>query len=596
MSYRFALLICCFLTIPTATLHAEDYVFRFEDVTDQVGLAEPLKDWAFGHGGAWGDLNGDDRPDLYVGAFADRAEVFVEPENPPIPNQLFLSTPSGEFELSPEKSIRFEGTNVRTTFAMFVDLDNDHDLDLFVGNHILSGRDDKPRWGNSYVESKLFENTGNAQFRDVTPQASADGWPAQHAIRDGTAVDLDMDGLLDLVMTDGDYAHTTLRLPNNYRSLGDGEGRLVLLRNRGDWTWDDVTDEYGMPKDHTMGMGLAIGDVNDDGQLDFFVPQANRLFVSKKQDAGEAPWRWHEAEVGRFVGPRISTDSAMTCGATFGDLNNDGKLDLVTTLHALPGQIDVYLNRTTDADHVRFEHVTHRTGLPLLIPEVGRKAPVGEYINGIPVKGTHVAIQDMDRDGLNDLVIAILWTNDEGEDQPMVLRNLGLGGADASKYFGEVSDDVPQFDITPFKSVAAYAAPAPLADYDRDGLLDMAFVSWFSRDESVGTRLYRNVTPGGHYLSVRVRGDGKHMNTDGIGATVRLYKAGHLGEADALLGRQDVTTGQGYSGATEPILYFGLGDVMRCDVHVKWDTYEAVRRDVSVDQTVEINLPEATGD
>lgn len=540
-------------------LSADEPVFQFEDVTEAVGLAEPLQDWAFGHGAAWGDINGDGRPDLYLGAFGDREKVFGI-ENPPIPNQLFLSTPNG-FTLSPETSVRFQGEGARTTYAMLVDLDNDGDLDLFTGNHILTGGRTKTRWwGGTFKESVLFENIGDGHYQDATPEPTESGWPGGIAVRDASAVDLDMDGLLDLILTDGNYAHDH-----------DGGGRLIMLANRGNGRFDNVTDQYGLPTDHTPGTGLAIGDVNDDGQLDFFVAQANRMFVSQRTE--QDGWRYQEAEAGLFVGPR-NTRNAMTCGAAFGDLDGDGKLDLVTTVHATPGQIDVYMNRTTASDDVHFEHVTQQTGLPMLLPYEGR--------NELPVKGAHVALQDMDYDGRVDIVLAILWTNEQGEDQPVVLQNLGPD-----------EQGVPQFDVSPLDSVAAYAAPAPLADYDRDGRLDMIFVSWFSRDETVGTRLYRNVSPVGQHLAVRVRGDGKHMNMDGIGATVRVYEAGRLNDPEALLGKQDVTTGQGYSGASEPILYFGLGEAELCDVHVKWKDLEATRKNVLAGQMLEISLPDA---
>ncbi len=451
--------------------------------------------------------------------------------------------------------MRFEGESSRTSFAMFVDLDNDGDLDLFVGTHTHPGK--KHRHEKQEQQSTLFENTGDGHFRDVTPQDGPGNWPNDFAARNATAIDLNHDGLLDLVLADGAYRNWTT-----------GQGRLVMLQNQGHWKFKDVSKAYNAPDKGAAGAGMAIGDVNDDGLLDIFIADSNRLFVTHKTGTG---WRFEEAEAGRFVGPRGGDHGFLNCGAAFGDLDGDGKLDLVTTVHGLPGQIDVYLNRTTDDGEVHFKHVTKETGLPMLLPSRG--------ITGQKVKGAHVAIQDMDDDGRMDMVFAILWRNKDGKDQPLVLRNLGL------------KNGVPQFDTSPMDKLVVYAAPAPVVDYDRDGRLDFSFVSWFGVDEQAGTRLYRNVSDVGHHLTVKVVGDGEHVNPVGIGSTVRLYKAGQLGKPDALLGRQDVTIGQGYSGSTEPRLYFGLGDTDTCDVLVTYLDQRVELRNVAAGQTLEVHLP-----
>src|SRR5699024_10076274 len=93
----------------------------FEDVTARVGLAQPLEGWAIGHAGAWGDVNGDDRPDLYIGAFADRP--LYAGDDAPLPNMLFLSGSAG-FTLSPEQDVRLDHRRARTSMALFVDLTN----------------------------------------------------------------------------------------------------------------------------------------------------------------------------------------------------------------------------------------------------------------------------------------------------------------------------------------------------------------------------------------------------------------------------------------------------------------------------------------
>ncbi len=75
---------------PSLARAQEKSPLQFKEVTAEVGLAKPLHDWKIAHAGAWGDVNGDGRPDLYLGAFADRRKVFGGDDAPP-PNMLFLS-------------------------------------------------------------------------------------------------------------------------------------------------------------------------------------------------------------------------------------------------------------------------------------------------------------------------------------------------------------------------------------------------------------------------------------------------------------------------------------------------------------------------
>src|SRR5690606_12053350 len=83
----------------------EPFPIRFEDVTDQQGLRQPLAG-IMGHGGAWGDVDGDGRPDLFVGGFCDRPAEAYAPANAQVPTRLFRNTPQG-FVPWQEEATRF---------------------------------------------------------------------------------------------------------------------------------------------------------------------------------------------------------------------------------------------------------------------------------------------------------------------------------------------------------------------------------------------------------------------------------------------------------------------------------------------------------
>jgi hypothetical protein len=77
----------------------------------------------------------------------------------------------------------------------------------------------------------------------------------------------------------------------------------------------------------------------------------------------------------------------------------------------------------------------------------------------------------------------------------------------------------------------------------------------------------------------------------GVGAAVRVYRAGRAGDADQLLGRSDVTLGNGYSVGEEALAHFGLGSETRVDVVVRWQGRTTALENVAVNRYVTVNVP-----
>jgi hypothetical protein len=515
--------------------------FVFEDVSATTGVAAHLEGtargraWRYAHGAGWGDVTGDGRPDLYVGAFAARP-WYERPESP-LPNMLLLNGPGG-FTLSGEAAIQFAERDARCACALMADLDNDGDLDLVVANHVL-------RFDNQ--GSKLFANEGNARFRDVTPADPS--WPARRGVRNVSAIDLDDDGLLDLLFADDTYGRRA-----------EVENKLYVLKNAAAFRFTDAAAEFGFPQDHTKGLGLAVGDVNEDGTADLFVAGSNRLFVS------DGSGRYRESHPGRFALPPADANEGEHCGAALGDLNGDGLLDLVTTEHGVPARMHLFLNRGVRRGDPDLVEVSEAAGVGGLFPRGSRENPI---------KCAHVALADMDNDGRRDIMLSVIYRDGQGRVQPVVLRNLSLARGS------------PKFSPPPFQRMIGYYAVGPATDFDRDGRIDLFLASWF---EHVPNRLFRNVTDAGNWLMVRVDGRGQNLNSMGIGAVVRVYAAGRLGQPDHLLGRHDVAIGTGYSSGQEALAHFGLGKAEQCDLEVTWGKHRRSRAGVAANQVITMLL------
>lgn len=556
--FAFALLLLNSASLPQfagAASHGTEPAIEFEDVTAAVGLAEHLENWQLAHGAAWGDVTGNDRPDLYIGAFADRP-VYGEP-GAPLPNMLLLQDEEG-FRLSSDEAVRYDTRHqprhrARVSMAMFADLTGNGKLDLLAGTH-------------SGPETRLFENRWPESFRDVTPDPDPDGWPdyfdpedrrqrGGFHMRNATAIDLDRDGLLDLIFIDGRY--------------GGGQQRIVALRNLGDFRFEDVSEEYGFPPDRTRGLGAAIGDVNNNGRLDIFVAHSNRMFIS--QDDGN----YVEYEPGFFSIDGLTGGGEMPCGAALADLTGNGLLDLVITLHAparpsepqLPGHVFLYVNRGIDEHGMpRFEHVSEQAGLDFVLPRTSKI--------DLSLRAAQFALVDLDNNGRRDILMGMVQRDEQGRDQPVVLRNTGVD-----------DEGVPQFDTPPLDSILGYYATAPVTDYDRDGRIDIFLATWFHQ---LNSYLFRNVTDAGNYLIVRVRGEADDLNSMGVGAAVRLYASGHAGDPEHLLSRGDITLANGYSVGDEAMAHFGLGERESCDVVVSWQGREVTMSDVEANQYLSV--------
>ena len=229
------------------------------------------------------DYDGDGWYDVY---FADGAS-----------SRLYRNQGDGTFADATAAAglpVDLHGINV----ALFVDLDNDDDLDLFLGR--FTG------------DNRLYRNEGDGTFTDVTAGSEL----GRNFVVVATAADYDLDGDLDLYL--GRYLDPRINLPTTLFYTRNGEGNS-LLRNDGDLRFTEVTEEAGV-REGGLSLGVTWGDYDLDGDPDLYVANdfgRNALF----RNEGDGTFTDVSAESGAL-------DFGFGMSASWGDVDNDGDLDV----------------------------------------------------------------------------------------------------------------------------------------------------------------------------------------------------------------------------------------------------------------------------
>ncbi len=248
-----------------------------------------------GGAAAVGDVNGDGRPDIYAGTIC-------------APNALLINLGDGFIDMAEAAGVALPGatTEAGCFGAAFGDIDGDGDLDLYTASW-----DFAPDYG-----TRLFLNDGTGVFADVTAARNVlAGPPFSFWPFSPTFADMDGDGAPELLVA------------------ADFETSRYYV-NSGDGFFFDLGGSNGTCTDEN-GMGSALGDYDNDGDLDWFV-------TSIFDDDGEVEGNWGVTgnrlyrNDGRHQYVDVTDaadvrDGGWGWGAQFGDLNHDGWLDLVMT-------------------------------------------------------------------------------------------------------------------------------------------------------------------------------------------------------------------------------------------------------------------------
>jgi hypothetical protein len=373
-------------------LYANDGHARFTDVTERAGLAGT----GYDSGVAAGDYDGDGDPDLFL-AGVHR-------------NTLYRNEGDGRFtDVTAAAGLSGDDPEYGPLWAVagaWFDFDRDGRLDLLIVNYLRwDPRDEAARkesgWSDYHhpayyrgLPNRLLRNRGDGTFEDVS---AASGIRAHVGKGMGACVaDFDRDGLADLFVTNDKLPNflfrnlgagrfkeaafeATVALPEAGKDVSgmgldcrdvddDGSPDLMfaalenetfpLFRGRGDGSFEEITYRSGLsgPTREMAGWGIGIYDFDNDGSKDVFV---SRGHVQSEAMQDRLLIDQHNTVFRNLGGARMQalTEAAGLAsaparrhrGAGFGDLDGDGRIDVVVS--ALRAPAEIWLNRSTPAHH-----------------------------------------------------------------------------------------------------------------------------------------------------------------------------------------------------------------------------------------------------
>jgi hypothetical protein len=343
-------------------LYRNDGDGKFTDVSVKAGVS----DIGWGMGVAVGDYNNDGFDDLYVTCLG--------------PNHLLKNNGNGTFTDVTERS----GVNDPrwSTGASFVDYDRDGDLDLFVANYVDFDLNNLPEFGQGKscqyksipvqcgprglrgAGDTLYRNNGDGTFTDVSRQAGVADENGFYGLGVITS-DFDDDGLIDIFVANDST-------PNfHYKNQGNGTFKEI------GFLAGTAVNENGSEQGC---MGVTVGDYDHDGKLDLFVTnfadEYNTLY--RNNGANSFTDLSYAAKVAAVSLPYVGW------GTRFLDYDNDGWVDLfVANGHVypqLPGYRQRRLLHRNNRDGT-FTEVSEQFGAVLTENRASRGVAFGDIDN-----------------------------------------------------------------------------------------------------------------------------------------------------------------------------------------------------------------------
>jgi hypothetical protein len=485
------------------------------------------------------DYNNDGLLDVFFVNGGHIASQMQAPENferhdPRYWNRLYRQNKDGSFtDVTEQAGLANVGDGNYGMGVAVGDYDNDGYPDLYVTN---------------YGKNILYHNNGDGTFTDVTAKAgvAAGGWSVSAGF-----FDYDNDGKLDLFVTrymDWDTQHSKDCGGNFHTYCPPGEfprTTNILYHNRGDGTFEDVSQRSGIAAKKGHGLGVAFSDYDGDGFTDIFVANDGmQQYLFHNNGNGTF------TEVGLEAGVALNLDGGPLSGmgVVFQDYDNDGRPDIIVT--TLPRQTYAVFHNDGNGS---FSDRGLQTGVTML--------------SGI-TSGWGIGLEDFDNDGQKDLFIT----------QGHVLDNVET--IDPSLHYLEPTlvalNHNGRFEQVDSGSEAMVSGRgAAFGDLNNDGWIDVV-----TTVPGAHPQFFFNRGGSAHWLTITLRGT--RSNRDGLGARVQVNGQTRF-----------ATTAGSYESANDKRLHFGLGTADKAKVEIDWPsgTHQTLN-DVHADQFLEVREPE----
>ncbi len=539
-------------------------------------------------GTAVGDINNDSLPDLFFSGGRGNSRLYLNLGNFKFKD---ITASAGVIDANVNNADN-QGVNL-------VDINGDGWLDIYILKTGLTGNFQTQEF-NSDGANLLFINQKDNTFKEQASKYDLDIIGLSHT---ANFFDYDGDGDLDVYMIQtgepgSAFNFSYYEAPPRSKWLND-----LFLENRGD-KFVDVSKKSGLPNLRSVGLSVAVGDVNNDGFSDVYV--ANDFFGPDFFYINNGDKTFTKSLNEYFTKTPMS---AM--GSDFADINNDGWIDLFVgemmpsgskrqKVNLVPFSIEIYnkLEEQGNPQYARNMLQINQGGTSFR--DIGLMA--GVFATEWSWSSFFF---DADNDGLKDLFVANGILRD--------MTNMDFVKNNFGKDYTKMADPQAKSKVNPgkapsvstnnyiFKNQNGYqfsdksqvwglgqkvhTRGATYADLDADGDLDLIV-----NNINQGPYLYKNLSVEQHNTNfLRLMLSAKGKNTFGIGAVIILYYQGQQQTTH-------ISNQRGFQSSPEPLAHFGLGKVSTIDtLTVRWPggTQEAWFN-IASNQTLKLKQGEGT--